>query len=51
MSNGEVIAGGTTEEIKIVANPAVKQFINGEISGPFEFKYPANIVMSIIFRT
>jgi phospholipid/cholesterol/gamma-HCH transport system ATP-binding protein len=41
MSNGEIIADGTTEEIRNSTNPAVKQFINGEISGPFEFKYPS----------
>ncbi len=41
MSNGEIIADGTTEEIRNSTNPAFKQFINGEISGPFEFKYPS----------
>lgn len=39
MANGEIIAEGTPEQIKSTTNPAVKQFINGEISGPFEYKY------------
>lgn len=41
MSNGEIIASGTPDEIAKTDNPAVKQFINGEINGPFAYKYPA----------
>lgn len=41
MSNGSVIASGTPAEIKTHTNPAVKQFINGEINGPFAYKYPS----------
>lgn len=42
MSNGEIISHGTPEEIKSTSNPAVKQFINGEIHGPFAFKYQSD---------
>lgn len=41
MSNGEIIASGTPEEIAKTTNPAVKQFILGEVNGPFAYKYPA----------
>lgn len=43
MANGEIIAHGTPEEIKSTTNPAVKQFINGEINGTFEYKYPSKL--------
>ena len=39
MANGEIIAGGTPDEIKNTTNPAVKQFIEGAIDGPFTYKY------------
>lgn len=42
MSNGEVIAHGTPEEIKNTTNQSVKQFINGEVNGPFAYKYQSN---------
>lgn len=42
MSNGQVIAHGTPEEIKNTTNQSVKQFINGEIHGPFAYKYQSN---------
>lgn len=41
MSNGEIIAEGTPTQIRETQNLAVKQFINGEINGPFAYKYPA----------
>lgn len=41
MSNGKIIAHGTTEEIKNTSNAAVKQFINGAVNGPFAYKYPS----------
>jgi phospholipid/cholesterol/gamma-HCH transport system ATP-binding protein len=41
MANGEIIAGGTPDEIRNTTNPAVKQFINGSINGPFAYKYPS----------
>lgn len=42
MSNGEIIAEGTPDQIRETQNLAVKQFINGEINGPFAYKYPAS---------
>ncbi len=39
MANGEIIAEGTPQQIKETSNPAVRQFINGEITGPFQYKY------------
>lgn len=41
MADGSIIAEGTPEEIKHTDNPSVKQFINGEILGPFTYKYPS----------
>jgi phospholipid/cholesterol/gamma-HCH transport system ATP-binding protein len=41
MANGQVIASGTPAEIQVSTNPAVTQFINGAITGPFAYKYPA----------
>lgn len=41
MSNGEIIAQGTPDEIKSTDNPAVRQFITGAIEGPFAYKYPS----------
>ena len=39
VANGTIIAHGTSDEIKNSDNPAVKQFINGEVNGPFSVKY------------
>ncbi len=39
MANGQVIAQGTPNEIEKTTDPAVKQFINGEVNGPFAYKY------------
>jgi phospholipid/cholesterol/gamma-HCH transport system ATP-binding protein len=41
MSNGTVIDHGTAEQMRNSNNPAVKQFINGDIDGPFSYKYPS----------
>lgn len=43
MANGKIIAAGTPDEIRATLNPAVKQFIQGEVSGPFAYKYPNQI--------
>lgn len=42
MSNGKVIAHGSVDEIKNTQDPAVKQFINGAVNGPFAYKYQSN---------
>lgn len=39
MANGEIIASGTPDEVINSDNLAVKQFINGEISGPFNYEF------------
>lgn len=43
MANGAIIAEGTPAEIKVTTNPAVKQFIHGEINGNFDYKYPSKL--------
>ena len=43
LANGEVIAEGTPHEVQTTDNPAVKQFINGNVTGPYRFEYPTNI--------
>jgi phospholipid/cholesterol/gamma-HCH transport system ATP-binding protein len=42
MEDGEIIAHGTPSEMQTTSNPAVKQFINGELSGPFAYKYTSS---------
>ncbi|MDD3267186.1 MAG: ABC transporter ATP-binding protein [Burkholderiales bacterium] len=42
MSNGKVIAEGTPKEISVTENKSVQQFINGEVNGPFAYKYNSN---------
>lgn len=42
MSNGEIIASGTPEEIEHSDNPSVKQFLTGSVHGPFAYKYASN---------
>lgn len=41
MANGEIIDHGTPLEVKSTDNPAVRQFINGEIGSSFSYKYPS----------
>lgn len=41
ISNGEVVAGGSADEIRQVDSAWVKQFVNGEADGPVKFHYPA----------
>ncbi|MFN8769884.1 MAG: ABC transporter ATP-binding protein [Neisseriaceae bacterium] len=43
MANGKIIASGTPQEVVNSDNPAVRQFINGEVSGPFNYEYPSNL--------
>lgn len=42
MANGVIVAEGTPDEIANTADPAVRQFIQGEINGPFAYKYPSS---------
>ncbi|MBP9742482.1 MAG: ABC transporter ATP-binding protein [Burkholderiales bacterium] len=43
MANGKIIAQGTPLEVKNTTNPAVRQFIEGSVNGPFSFEYPTKI--------
>lgn len=43
MANGEIIASGSPKEVINSTNPAVKQFIKGEVAGPFNYEYPSNL--------
>jgi len=42
MAQGEIIASGTPEEIQTTNNPAVKQFIRGEVDGVFNYRYQSS---------
>lgn len=39
VSDGKIIFHGTKSQIQSTDNPAVKQFIDGAINGPFAYKY------------
>ncbi len=39
MASGEIVDHGTPKEIIATTNPAVKQFIHGEVDGPFSYEY------------
>lgn len=41
MANGEIIDHGTPTEVANTSNPAVRQFIRGELGSSFSYKYPA----------
>ncbi len=41
MANGEIIDHGTPTEVANTSNPAVRQFIRGELGNSFSYKYPA----------
>lgn len=43
MENGKIIAQGTPDEIKNTTNPAVKQFIEGNIDGPFVYEFQSKL--------
>lgn len=43
MANGKIIAHGTPLEVKNTTNPAVRQFIEGSVNGPFSFEYPTEM--------
>lgn len=39
MAGGEIVASGTPQEVQKTDNPIVRQFIDGQVSGPFSFEY------------
>lgn len=39
MAGGEIVASGTPEEVRNTNNPVVRQFIDGQVNGPFRFEY------------
>lgn len=41
VSDGQIVAQGTPDEIKASADPFVHQFVYGEADGPVHFHYPA----------
>ena len=43
MANGKVIAEGSPQSLRQIDNPSVKQFITGEVNGPFNFKYQTKL--------
>lgn len=43
MADGAITSQGTPEEIRNTDNLAVRQFVDGEINGPFRFDYPAKL--------
>jgi phospholipid/cholesterol/gamma-HCH transport system ATP-binding protein len=43
MANGAIIAAGTPKEIRTTTNPAVQQFINGNVDGPFRYEYQTSL--------
>jgi phospholipid/cholesterol/gamma-HCH transport system ATP-binding protein len=42
VSNGEIIAEGTPDEVRASASPWVRQFVYGEADGPVHYAYPVN---------
>ncbi len=43
MAGGEIVASGTPEEVRHTENPMVRQFINGQVNGPFRFEYDTSL--------
>jgi phospholipid/cholesterol/gamma-HCH transport system ATP-binding protein len=43
MEQGRIIASGTPHEIKHTTNPSVRQFIEGNVSGPFAYEFQTNL--------
>ena len=41
ISDGEIIASGTPDELVVLDDPRVRQFLGGEPDGPVPFHYPA----------
>ena len=43
MADGSIIAEGTPEEVQKTQNPAVRQFLEGSVSGPFSYEYTTSL--------
>lgn len=43
MANGEIVAEGTPHEVQETDNKMVRQFINGQVNGPFRFEYETKL--------
>ncbi len=43
MADGKIIAEGSPEEVQQTENPAVRQFVDGKVSGPFSYEYPTTM--------
>ena len=43
MESGKIIGEGTPQEVLKTENPSIKQFINGQIDGPFSYQYSSPI--------
>lgn len=43
MADGKIIAEGSPQEIQHTTNQAVKQFIEGNVDGPFSYKYQTTL--------
>lgn len=41
ISNGQIVAEGTPDEIRASRDPFVHQFVHAEVDGPVRFDYPA----------
>ena len=39
MAGGEIVASGTPKDVQKTDNPIVRQFIDGQVSGPFSFEF------------
>lgn len=43
MSDGKIIAEGSPSSLRKTDNPAVIQFMSGQVEGPFKFEYPSKL--------
>lgn len=43
MAEGGIIANGTPDEVKLTKNEAVRQFVDGTVTGPFSYEYPTKL--------
>ena len=50
VSDGQIVAQGTADEIRASTDPFVHQFVQGEADGPVHFHYPAQPFASELLR-